>query len=95
MRTNRKFGVSFNSPVVICFTAVCFAALALGWLTKGYHKRLFQCLPLLAAVAADICAADRPCVRSRRLGAFYQQYHAAIDWDRFSKKSMVHRIFCL
>ena len=41
MRTNRKFKVSFNSPVVICFTAVCFAALALGWLTKGWTTNAF------------------------------------------------------
>lgn len=52
------------------------------------HKRLFQCLPLLAAVAADICAADRPCVRSRRLGAFYQQYHAAIDCGTASRRKV-------
>lgn len=41
MRTNRKFKVSFNSPVVICFTAVCFAALVLGWLTKGWTTNAF------------------------------------------------------
>lgn len=41
MRTNRKIKVSFNSPVVICFTAVCFAALVLGWLTKGWTTNAF------------------------------------------------------
>ena len=41
MRKNRKMSVSFNSPVVIWFTAVCFAALVLGWLTKGWTTNAF------------------------------------------------------
>lgn len=41
MRINRKIKISFNSPVVICFTAVCFAALVLGWLTKGWTTNTF------------------------------------------------------
>ncbi len=41
MRSNRKIKVSFNSPVVICFTAVCFAALVLDWLTKGWTTNTF------------------------------------------------------
>ena len=41
MRSNRKINVSFNSPVVICFTAVCFAALVLDWLTKGWTTNTF------------------------------------------------------
>ena len=41
MRSNRKINVSFSSPVVICFTAVCFAALVLDWLTKGWTTNTF------------------------------------------------------
>ncbi len=36
MKSKGKIRFSFNSPVVICFTAVCFLALALGWVTKGW-----------------------------------------------------------
>ncbi|MDE7324567.1 MAG: rhomboid family intramembrane serine protease [Lachnospiraceae bacterium] len=41
MRLKGKIKVSFNSPVVICFTAVCFAALVLGWITKGWSTNTF------------------------------------------------------
>lgn len=41
MKTNRKINISFNAPVVIGFTAVCFAALVLGWITKGWTTNTF------------------------------------------------------
>ncbi len=36
MKNKGRIRFSFNSPVVICFTAVCFLSLALGWITKGW-----------------------------------------------------------
>lgn len=33
--------ISFNSPVILGFTAVCFAALILNWLTGGIANRMF------------------------------------------------------
>ena len=36
MKNKGKIRFSFNSPVVICFTAVCFLSLVLGWITKGW-----------------------------------------------------------
>lgn len=32
--------ISFNSPVVLSFTAICFIALVLNWITKGYTNNL-------------------------------------------------------
>lgn len=35
-----KLKLSFNSPVVLSFTMICFAALVLSWITKGYTNTL-------------------------------------------------------
>lgn len=35
MRSGRKIKVSFNSPVVLCFSILCLAALILGAVTNG------------------------------------------------------------
>lgn len=35
MRKGRRLGLSFNSPVVLGFTIICFAALILNWITGG------------------------------------------------------------
>lgn len=41
--TNRKFRVSFNSPVVLTFSIICLVALLLDFLTKGWaNKTLFS-----------------------------------------------------
>lgn len=37
----RKFRISFNSPVILGFTILCFIALFLNWLTKGITNNLF------------------------------------------------------
>lgn len=37
---NHGFRISFNSPVVLGFTAICFIALVLNWITKGYTNNL-------------------------------------------------------
>ncbi len=37
----RKIKLSFNSPIVLGFTLLCFAALALNWVTKGWANRTF------------------------------------------------------
>ncbi len=37
---NQSLRISFNSPVVLSFTAVCFIALVLNWMTKGYTNNL-------------------------------------------------------
>lgn len=37
----RKFRISFNSPVILGFTILCFIALLLNWLTKGITNNLF------------------------------------------------------
>lgn len=31
-----KVRLSFNSPVILSFTLICFAALVLSWVTQGY-----------------------------------------------------------
>ena len=36
MRISGKIKLSLNSPVVIGFTLLCFVALALGWITRGF-----------------------------------------------------------
>ena len=42
MKNNaRKIKLSFNSPIVLGFTLLCFAALALNWVTKGWANRTF------------------------------------------------------
>lgn len=41
METNkRKIRVSFNSPAVLGFTIICFAALILNWITKGWTNHM-------------------------------------------------------
>lgn len=37
----RKFRISFNSPVILGFTILCFITLLLNWLTKGITNNLF------------------------------------------------------
>ena len=39
-RSNSKFRLSFNSPVVLGFAIICFAALLLDLMTKGYTNQL-------------------------------------------------------
>ncbi len=34
--TDRKFKISFNSPVILSFTILCAITLLLNWITKGY-----------------------------------------------------------
>lgn len=41
MKNKRKIKLSFNSPVIIWFTIICFAALILGELTKGWTTNAF------------------------------------------------------
>ena len=42
-KTNRKFRVSINSPVVLTFSIICLVALLLDFLTKGWaNKTLFS-----------------------------------------------------
>lgn len=50
-RTLKRVEISYNSPVILGFTAICFAALVLNFLTKGitnnlifsiYHSSLFS-----------------------------------------------------
>ncbi len=36
-----KIRLSLNAPVVIGFSAICFLALALGWLTQGWTTQTF------------------------------------------------------
>ena len=36
----KKFSISFNSPVVLTFSIICFGALILGYLTGGYTNQL-------------------------------------------------------
>lgn len=35
-KKERKFKVSFNSPVILAFTIICAITLFLNWVTKGY-----------------------------------------------------------
>lgn len=39
--TGRKIRLSFNSPIVLGFTIICFAALILNWLTRGWANNVF------------------------------------------------------
>lgn len=39
--SERKFKVSFNSPVILTFTIVCAITLLLNWITKGYTNTHF------------------------------------------------------
>lgn len=39
-RSNSRFRLSFNSPVVLGFAVICFGALLLDWITKGYTNQL-------------------------------------------------------
>lgn len=34
--TDRKFKISFNSPIILSFTILCAITLLLNWITKGY-----------------------------------------------------------
>lgn len=36
-----KIKLSFNSPVILLFTFLCFAALLLNWVTRGYANQMF------------------------------------------------------
>ena len=36
----KKFSISFNSPVVLTFSIICFGALILGYFTGGYTNQL-------------------------------------------------------
>ncbi len=40
-RSRRKLTISFNSPVILSFTAICFAALILGQITGGATTNTF------------------------------------------------------
>lgn len=40
MKKNIKIKIKFNSPVVLTFVAICFAALLLSYLTSGYTNTL-------------------------------------------------------
>lgn len=40
-KSNRKFRVSFNSPVILTFTIICAITLLLNWITKGYTNNHF------------------------------------------------------
>ncbi|MGN0331048.1 MAG: rhomboid family intramembrane serine protease [Kineothrix sp.] len=39
-KTDFKLRLSFNSPVILGFAILCFGALLLNWLTKGYTNNL-------------------------------------------------------
>lgn len=36
----RKYKITFNSPVILSFVAVCFASLVLNYMTKGWSNQL-------------------------------------------------------
>ncbi len=40
-KKGRRIKISINSPVVIGFTIICFAAFILNWLTKGWSNNTF------------------------------------------------------
>lgn len=40
IQNNNKLKISFNSPVIICFTGVCLLALLLDFLTGGFTNKL-------------------------------------------------------
>lgn len=39
--SKKKIEISFNSPVILGFTFLCFVALIAGFLTKGFTDRMF------------------------------------------------------
>lgn len=79
MRSNRKINVSLIRQLSSVYGSL-FCRTGAGLAYEGVDdKYLFQCLPLLAAVAADVCADDWACVWSRGMGAFYWKYHVAAD----------------
>ncbi|MEY8389758.1 rhomboid family intramembrane serine protease [Lachnospiraceae bacterium] len=41
MMRERKFKISFNSPVILGFSVICFAALLLGMITRGWTNTMF------------------------------------------------------
>lgn len=41
MNESKKLSISFNSPVILGFTLICFVALLLSWLTKGVTNNWF------------------------------------------------------
>ena len=40
-KENRKFKITFNSPVTLSFTAICFFVMILNYITAGASNRLF------------------------------------------------------
>ena len=40
-KENRKFKITFNSPVTLSFTAICFVVMILNYITAGASNRLF------------------------------------------------------
>lgn len=38
--TNKKLGISYNSPVILGFTGICFLSLIIGIITKGVSTNL-------------------------------------------------------
>ena len=40
-RSRKRIVISFNSPVILSFTAICFAALILDFITKGATTNTF------------------------------------------------------
>lgn len=41
MPENRKLKISFNSPVILSFTILCFAAMVLNIVTRGFTNQVF------------------------------------------------------
>ena len=69
--TNRKFRVSFNSPVVLTFSIICLVALLLDFLTKGWANKT-----LFSVYRSSFL---NPCTYFRLIGHVFG--HA--DWEHF------------
>lgn len=41
MSENRKLKVSFNSPVILSFTILCFLVMILNFVTRGFTNQAF------------------------------------------------------
>ncbi len=41
MSGNRKMKVSFNSPVILSFAILCFGAMVLNFVTRGFANQAF------------------------------------------------------
>ncbi len=39
--SNKKFKLTYNSPVILTFAGICLLALILNWITRGWSNRLF------------------------------------------------------